>query len=253
MVRLILSGCNGKMGRVITQCAAERCDCQIVAGFDINTESQHGYPVYANPENCNIEADALIDFSHPSALEGVLAYAKAHHLPMVIATTGLSDEQIDAVKQAAQTIPVFFSGNMSLGISLLMELAQKAAAVLGNDFDVEILEKHHNRKIDAPSGTALMLADAVKQGLSYEPQYVFERHSVRQPRDKKEIGISSIRGGTIVGEHDVIFAGHDEVITLSHQAASKEIFAVGAINAALFLEKQQPGSYAMKDLVAAAD
>lgn len=252
MVRLIVSGCNGKMGRVITQCVAERCDCQIVAGFDINTESQHGFPVYANPENCSIEADALIDFSHPSALAGVLAYAKAHQLPAVIATTGLSEEQVEAVKQSAEAIPVFFSGNMSLGISLLMELAQKAAAVLGNDFDVEIVEKHHNRKIDAPSGTALMLADAVKQGLSYEPHYVYERHSVRQPRDKKEIGISAIRGGTIVGEHDVIFAGHDEVITLSHQSMSKEIFAVGAINAALFLTTQQPGYYAMKDLVAAA-
>ena len=252
MVRLIVSGCNGKMGRVITRCVAERCDCSIVAGFDINTESQHGFPVYANPENCQMEADALIDFSHPSALAGVLAYAKAHHLPAVIATTGLDPEQIEQVKAASDAIPMFFSANMSLGISLLMELVQKAAAVLGNDFDVEILEKHHNRKVDAPSGTALMLADAAKQGLPYAPEYVYERHSVRQPREKKEIGISAIRGGTIVGEHDVIFAGHDEVITLSHQAMSKEIFAVGAINAALFLTTQKPGYYCMKDLVEAA-
>lgn len=252
MVRLILSGCNGKMGRVITRSVADRCDCKIVAGFDINTESQHGFPVYAHPENCNVEADAIIDFSHPSALDGVLAYAKSHRLPVVIATTGLNAEQIEKVQQAASDVPVFFSANMSLGISLLMDLVQKAAAVLGNDFDVEILEKHHNRKVDAPSGTALMLADAVSQNLPYEPDYVYERHTAHHPRDKKEVGISSIRGGTIVGEHDVIFAGHDEVITLSHTAMSKEIFAVGAINAALFLTTQPAGSYCMKDLVAAA-
>lgn len=253
MVRLILSGCNGYMGRVITQCVAERCDCRIVAGFDINTESHQGYPVYANPENCQIEADAIIDFSHPSALNGVLAYAKAHHLPAVIATTGLSPEQVEQVKQASAEVPVFFSANMSLGISLLSELIQKAAAVLGNDFDVEIVEKHHNRKVDAPSGTALMLADAVSEALPYTPEYVYDRHSVRRPREKTEIGISAIRGGTIVGEHDVIFAGRDEVITLSHSAMSKEVFAVGSINAALFLTKQPAGYYCMKDLIAAAD
>ena len=213
MVRLILSGCNGKMGRVITACVAERCDCKIVAGFDINTESHAGYPVYANPANCMMEADVIIDFSHPSALDGVLAYAKDHRL---------------------------------------MELARKAAAVLGGDFDVEIIEKHHNQKLDAPSGTALMLADAVSEGLSYTPRYVYERHSVRQKRDKAEIGISSVRGGTIVGEHEILFAGHDELITLSHTALSKEIFGVGAINAALFLIGREPGMYCMADLVDAA-
>ncbi|MGI6264337.1 MAG: 4-hydroxy-tetrahydrodipicolinate reductase [Acutalibacteraceae bacterium] len=253
MTRLILSGCNGKMGRVITGCVEERCDCEIAAGFDINTESRHGFPVYANPANCGAEADAIIDFSHPAALEGVLAYAKAHRLPAVIATTGLSDEQVALVKQAAGEIPVFYSGNMSLGISLLTDLARRAAAVLGNDFDVEILEKHHNRKIDAPSGTALMLGEAVKEALPYEAEYVFDRHAVRRPRSKTEIGFSSVRGGTIVGEHDVIFAGRDEVLTLSHTAMSKEIFAVGAINAALFLIGKPAGLYAMKDLVAAAN
>ena len=250
MIRLILSGCNGKMGRVITACVAERCDCEIVAGFDINTESHAGFPVYANPANCSIEADVLIDFSHPSALSGVLAYAKAHHLPAVIATTGLSDEQIQSIRDASAVIPAFFSANMSLGINLLMELVKRAAAILGNDFDVEILEKHHNQKLDAPSGTAIMLADAAKEGLEYSPKYVYERHSVRKKREKEEIGFSSIRGGTIVGEHDVIFAGHDEIITLSHTAMSKEIFAVGAINAALFLSHQPAGYYNMADLVA---
>lgn len=252
MVRLIVSGCNGKMGRMITACVANRCDCEIVAGFDINTESAGGYPVYANPLNCDIQADAIIDFSHPSALSGVLSYAKAHKLPVVVATTGLSTEQIHAVKAASDEIPVFFSANMSLGISLLAELARKAAAVLGEDYDVEILEKHHNQKIDAPSGTALLLADSLKEALPYEAEYTFDRHEVRQKRDRKEIGFSSIRGGTIVGEHDVIFAGRDEVITLSHAAASKEVFAVGSINAALFLTQQPAGYYSMKDLVANA-
>ena len=252
MVRLIVSGCNGKMGRMINFCVANRCDCEIVAGFDINTESASGYPVYANPQNCDVEADAIIDFSHPSALDGVLAYAKTHNLPVVVATTGLSPEQIESVKAMADHVPVFFSANMSLGISLLAELARKAAAVLGGEFDIEILEKHHNQKIDAPSGTALLLADALKDALPYDAEYTYDRHSVRQKRDRKEIGFSSIRGGTIVGEHDVIFAGRDEVLTLSHSAASKEVFAVGAINAAIFLTEQSAGYYSMKDLVANA-
>ncbi len=252
MVRLILSGCNGKMGRMITSCVASRCDCEIVAGFDINTESFGGYPVFANPMNCDVQADAIIDFSHPSALEGVLKYADEHKLPVVVATTGLSADQIAAVQTMATRVPVFFSANMSLGISLLAELARKAAAVLGEDFDIEILEKHHNQKIDAPSGTALLLADALSESLSYQAEYVYDRHAVRQKRDHKEIGFSSIRGGTIVGEHDVIFAGRDEVITLSHSAASKEVFAVGAINAALFLIDKAAGYYSMADLVANA-
>ena len=252
MTRLILSGCNGKMGRMITSCVAARCDCEIVAGFDINTEAAAGFPVYANPLNCDVEADVIIDFSHPSALSGVLSYAKAHQLPVVVSTTGLSEDQIADVKATADNVPLFFSANMSLGISLLAELAKKAAAVLGQDFDIEILEKHHNQKIDAPSGTALLLADALSESLDYTPEYTFDRHAVRQKRDRKEIGFSSIRGGTIVGEHDVIFAGRDEVITLSHSAASKEVFAVGAINAALFLQGKAAGYYTMADLVAEA-
>ena len=167
----------------------------------------------------------------------------------MIATTGLSEEQIEQIRQTAKIIPVFFSANMSLGISLLCELAKKAAKVLGSDFDIEIVEKHHNRKVDAPSGTALMLADAVCEELEHQPQYIYDRHSRRAARSKNEIGIHSIRGGTIVGEHDIIFAGHDEVITLSHSAASKEVFAQGAVNAALFLVNQKPGLYNMGDLV----
>ncbi|MBQ9862004.1 MAG: 4-hydroxy-tetrahydrodipicolinate reductase [Clostridia bacterium] len=249
MTRIILSGCNGKMGKTIAQCAAARTDCEIVAGFDINTEAST-YPVFADPAACSVEADVIVDFSHPAMLDGVLAYAKAHKLPIVIATTGLSDNQLKAIQEASREIAVFSSANMSLGISLLAELAKKAASVLGTSFDVEIIEKHHNQKIDAPSGTALMLGDAVKEGLPYSPTYVFDRHAVRQKREPHEIGFSSIRGGTIVGEHDVLFAGHDECITLSHSATSKSVFAVGAINAALFLIGKSAGYYTMKELVA---
>ena len=249
MTKIILSGCNGKMGKTITACVAERDDCTIVAGFDINTSSP-GYPVFADPSLCNVEADVIIDFSHPAMLDAVLAYATAHTMPIVIATTGLSEQQNENIRQATAQTAVFSSANMSLGISLLAELAKKAAAVLGTSFDVEIIEKHHNQKIDAPSGTALMLGNAVKEGLPYEAEYVYDRHAVRQKRGAYEIGFSSIRGGTIVGEHDVLFAGHDECITLSHTATSKGVFATGAINAALFLVNKPAGYYTMKDLVA---
>ena len=250
MIRLIVCGCNGKMGRAVTACVKERCDCEIVAGFDRNTESNAGYPVYANPANCDAEADVLIDFSHPSALSGVLAYANEHRIPAVIATTGLSAEDLLTVQDAAKQVAIFSSANMSLGVSLLAELAKKAAAILGNSFDVEIIEKHHNQKIDAPSGTALMLAEAVSDGLSYAPKYVYDRQSVRTKRDPHEIGFSSIRGGTIVGEHEILFAGHDECLSLSHSAMSKEIFASGAVNAAAFLVGKPAGLYTMKDLLA---
>ncbi len=250
MNRLILCGCNGKMGRAVTACVNERCDCDIVAGFDRNTEASAGFPVYANPENCNVEADVLVDFSHPSALPGVLQYAKAHHIPVVIATTGLSEEDRLQLRDAAQHIAVFSSANMSLGVSLLAELAKKPAAVLGTAYDVEIIEKHHNQKIDAPSGTALMLADAVAEGLPYAPKPVYDRHAVREKRQQHDIGFSSIRGGTIVGEHEILFAGHDECISLSHMALSKEIFASGAVGAANFLVGKPAGYYTMKDLLA---
>ncbi len=249
MTHIILSGCNGKMGQTITAAVAARDDCEIVAGFDINT-APNTYPVFADPSACTIDADVIIDFSHPAMLNSVLAFAKEKALPIVIATTGLSEEQVSTIHDATAEIAVFSSANMSLGISLLAELAKKAAAILGTSFDVEIIEKHHNLKIDAPSGTALMLANAVKEGLPYEPEYVYDRHAVRQKRAPHEIGFSSIRGGTIVGEHDILFAGHDECITLSHSAASKGVFATGAVNAALFLVGKPAGYYTMKELVA---
>lgn len=250
MTRLIVCGCNGKMGRAVTACAKEQGDCEIVAGFDCNTESAAGYPVYANPQNCTVEADAIIDFSHPSALPHVLRYAQEHKLPAVIATTGLSDEDRLAITETAQHVALFFSANMSLGINLLAELAKKAAAVLGNSFDVEIIEKHHNQKIDAPSGTALLLADAIAEGLPYTPKAVYDRHTVREKRQPHEIGFSSVRGGTIVGEHEILFAGHDETVSLTHTAMSKEIFAASAVSAARFLVGKPAGLYTMKELLA---
>lgn len=247
-MKIILSGCNGKMGQVIARTVAERDGCEIVAGLDRVADSTGAFPVFATAD-IDVPADIIIDFSHPAMLQTVLTLAEGRHLPVIIATTGLSDEQLAAVRALSEKVPVFFSANMSIGVNLLSALVEKAAKVLGNDFDIEIVEKHHNQKVDAPSGTALMLADAAKAGLSFEPHYVYDRHSVRQKREKTEIGISSVRAGTIVGEHEVIFGGRDEVITLSHLAMSKEIFAVGALNAAAFLVGRPAGLYSMKDML----
>ncbi len=251
-MQILLSGCNGKMGHVVAQTAAEQKDVRIVAGFDIRTEASDGFPVFAEPDEFTGKADVLIDFSHPAFFSKALDFIQKRKIPAVFATTGLSPEQREQMKKAAETVPVFFSANMSLGVNVLMELCKKAASVLGESFDIEIVEMHHNQKIDAPSGTALMLANGISSVLPEEPQYVYDRHSRRQKREKREIGISSVRGGTIVGEHEVIFAGTDEVITLRHSAASKRIFAAGALNAARFLLSQKPGLYDMSHLVSSA-
>lgn len=250
MLRILLSGCNGAMGKVITNCVAERDDCKIVAGLDVNTADNGKYPIFGSADDINVKADVIIDFSHPSALSGVLKYALSTKTPAVISTTGLSEEQINSLHLASSQIPIFFSANMSLGVSLVSELVKKAASVLGANFDIEIIEAHHNKKIDAPSGTALMLADSVSKGLEYQPVYEYNRHAKREKRTKNEIGIHAVRGGTIVGEHEVIFAGNDEIITVSHSARSKSVFATGSINAALFLANKEPGMYSMKELVA---
>ncbi len=249
MKQIILSGCNGKMGHVISDIVMGRDDCTIVAGFDLNTQLQYDYPVYAKPSEYTGSGDVIIDFSHPSLLTALLDYAEEKKIPIVLATTGYSKAQLEEIHAAAQRLPVFFSANMSLGINLMVELAKKAASVLGGSFDIEIIEKHHNQKIDAPSGTALMIADAVSGVLSEKPQYVYDRHSQRKKRDKNEIGIHAIRGGTIVGEHDIMFAGRDEILTISHTAMSKEVFASGAVNAAVFMCGKAPGLYNMKDMV----
>ncbi len=249
MTNIILSGANGKMGRVITRLANEDKDCKIVAGVDISDFGENDYPVFKNFADIDVIADVVVDFSHPSVLSGLLEYAKEKKLPVIIATTGLTDEQRASLVEVSKEIPMFFSANMSLGINLIISLAKKATAILEGNFDIEIIEKHHNQKIDAPSGTALAIADAISDTLSTAPEYVYDRHSVRKKRDAKEIGIHSIRGGSIVGEHQVIFAGQDETIELKHQATSKEVFAVGAIAAAKFMNGKPVGFYTMDDLI----
>ena len=249
MTNIILNGCNGKMGSVITELVSHDNDCKIVAGFDINDFIKQDYPVYTDISKCTLKADVIIDFSHPSALDGLLKYALETKTAIIAATTGLSEEQKEMIVEASKQIPVFMSANMSLGINLLINLAKKAAMLLGNDFDIEIIEKHHNQKIDAPSGTALSIADEISSVLDNPPQYVYDRHNRRTKRAKNEIGLHAVRGGTIVGEHEVLFAGHNEVISLSHSAQSKEVFAAGAIRAAKFLKDKPSGYYSMTDLV----
>lgn len=235
------------MGRVIADIAAGREDCNIACGVDLNTQAYSDFTIFPTFEG--VWGDIIIDFSHPSALEGILNYAKKNKTPVVFATTGYSKEQIDLIHLASKEIPIFFSFNMSLGINLLLELSKRAASVLGENFDVEIIEKHHNQKLDAPSGTALMLADGLKEEYEKEYAYVYDRHLKRERRSSNEIGIHAIRGGTIVGEHEVIFSGRDEIISLSHSARSKEIFAVGAVNASVFLKNKEPGLYNMGSLL----
>lgn len=253
MTGILLSGCNGKMGKAVTKSVADSADCEIIGGIDIFNEALSGYPVFSTPakitNDITEKADVIIDFSNPAALSGLLEYAVKNSIPAVISTTGLSDAQINLIKDASKKIPVFFSANMSLGVNLVCELAKKAANVLGDAFDIEIIEMHHNQKIDAPSGTALMIADSIKEELDGDIKYEYDRHSKREKRTKKEIGIHAVRGGTITGEHQVIFAGLDEIITISHSARSKELFATGAISAAKFICGKPAGLYKMADML----
>lgn len=249
MTKVIITGANGKMGHVIQSVIAGRSDCEVVAGIDLNTEAANGFPVYSSIFDVKEQADVVIDFSNPVLIDDLLKFSQQTSISLVIATTGYSDKQKEKIKKAAESSPVFFTYNMSIGINLLASLAKKAEEILGSDFDVEIVEKHHNQKIDAPSGTALMLADAICEMTGEHMKYEYDRHSKREKRTKNEIGMHSVRGGTIVGEHDVIFAGRDEIITLSHSARSKEIFAVGAVNAAVFMKGKSAGLYDMKELI----
>lgn len=251
MIKAAIVGCNGKMGGFVAQAVRESAACEALFGVDAFGEGHDTFPVYKSFDEAAEPPDVIIDFSNPAALDGMLGYALRHRVPCVICTTGFSPEQLAQIEEAAKHIAVFCSGNMSLGINLLLALARQATKVLGSSFDIEIVEKHHNLKVDAPSGTALMIADAVSGALEKEPQYVYDRHAYRKKRSKNEIGIHSVRGGTIVGEHEVIFAGHDEVITLTHQAQSKEVFAVGAVNAAVFLAAQPAGMYDMEKMLGA--
>ncbi len=247
MVKILLNGCLGKMGQAVEACVNSRDDVMIIAGVDI-ADGERVYPVYTCFVDVEEQADVILDFSNPLVLDDMLDYAIGHNTPVIICTTGFSDAQVQKIKDAAKQIPVFYSGNMSLGINMLIELSKMAAKVLSNSFDVEIIEKHHNQKLDAPSGTAIMIADAISAEMK-DSQYVYDRHAYRKKREKDEIGIHSVRGGTIVGEHEVIFAGHDEVLSIKHQAQSKGVFAAGAVNAAVFIKDKPAGLYDMGDLL----
>ena len=251
MLKIGLCGCNGRMGKVITDIVSQKESMKIVAGFDAYAQKLADFPVYADPHEFTGICDVIIDFSNANSLETLLSYCTKTKTPVVICTTGHSKEQLAEIRKASAIIPVFRSGNMSIGINLMMDLLRKAASVLGDSYDVEITERHHNQKLDAPSGTALMLADAVSEALPYDADYVYDRHERREKRPAHEIGIHSIRGGTIVGEHEVLFAGRDELIEIRHVALSREVFAVGAVDAAAFLGMQkQPGMYDMSDVIA---
>ncbi len=249
MVKAIMNGCGGAMGRVITDIIANDEAIEIVAGVDMNTDISVGYPVYKTLEECP-QADVIIDFSVAKATDGVLAYCEATKTPLVLCTTGLSEEQLANVKKVSETSAVLRSANMSVGINLLLKVLKDVAPVLADaGFDIEILEKHHNRKLDAPSGTAIALADSINESLDNAYHYKYDRTSERVKRDKKEIGIQAVRGGTIVGEHDIIFAGQDEVITFNHTAYSRAIFGKGAVQAAKFLAGKGAGMYDMSDVI----
>ena len=248
-MKLILCGCNGRMGRVITELCSSQDDLTIVAGVDAVPEKRASYPVYADVREFSGEADCLVDFSNPAALDAILSYCLEHRTPAVLATTGYSESQLAIIAEASRSIPLFRSANMSLGVNVLQALVKTAVKLLGDGYDIEIVEKHHNQKLDAPSGTAIMLADAAAEARSVQSEYVYERQSVRKKRETQQIGISSVRGGTIVGVHEVLFAGHDEVLELTHTAQSRGIFASGALKAARFLVGCKPGLYSMADLV----
>lgn len=248
MIKAVLSGCNGAMGRTITEAAKNFKNIDIVYGFD-REDVGAPYPTVTDFSQINDKVDVVIDFSHPSVLEPELDFCLKNSVPVVLASTGYSKEQIEQIMTAAQSIPIFYTANMSLGVNLMDALCRQAAKVLADQFDIEIIEKHHNQKVDAPSGTALLLADGINEALSEPYTYEFDRHSKRKKREKQEIGISSVRGGTIVGEHTVLFAGNNECIEIKHTAFSKTVFANGALNAAGWLVSQPVGLYDMKNFL----
>ena len=251
MTNIIMLGCNGRMGQMITDIVAKDDEAQIVAGIDIVNNRENPYPVFTDIKDCDVKADAIIDFSSANGFEERMDYAVDKQIPIIVCSTGLSDEQLDYLKEASKKVAVLKSANMSLGVNLLIKLVKEAAKKLATEgFDVEIVEKHHNQKLDAPSGTALALADAIKEVAGDEYYYKYDRSQEHKKRDPKEIGISAVRGGTIVGVHDVIFAGEDEVIEFTHTAYSKSVFAKGAIEAAKFLAGKPAGMYDMTDVIA---
>ena len=252
MVRAIMHGCNGAMGQVISGIAEKDEEISIVAGIDMRTEQKSDYPVFASLKDCDVEADVVIDFSNAAAVDELLDWCAEKKMPVVLCTTGLSEVQLAKVEETAEKTAVLRSANMSLGINMLLKLLKEAAQILAPaGFDIEILEKHHNQKLDAPSGTALALADSMNEALNEKYAYVYDRSRERKKREKYEIGISAVRGGNIVGEHEVIFAGQDEVIEFKHTAYSKAVFAKGAVQAAKFLAGKPAGFYDMSDVIQA--
>ncbi len=251
MTNIILRGCNGKMGNVITQMVSEDENAIIVAGIDLTLNKESKYPIFYSFKQCNVDADVIIDFSSPVNVREMIDFAIERGIGIVLCTTGFSKEDQLLIEEASKSIPILRSANMSLGINLILKLVKEATEVLADSgFDIEIVEKHHNKKVDAPSGTALALADAINEALANPYEYVYDRTNIRAPREKREIGISAVRGGTIVGEHEIIFAGSDEVIEIKHTAYSKAIFAKGAIQAAKFLPGKAAGIYSMNNVVA---
>ena len=250
MVKIIMHGCNGHMGQVISGIVKKDPDAEIVAGIDIADQGKNSYPVFTDIDTCQVEADAIIDFSSAKATDKLLEYSAARQIPVVLCSTGLSEEQLAKVEETSKKVAVLKSANMSLGINTLLKLVQDAAKVLATaGFDMEIVEKHHRLKVDAPSGTALALADSINEAMDNKYHYVYDRSQKREKRDDKEIGISAVRGGTIVGEHEIIFAGQDEVIEFKHTAYSKAIFGKGAVEAAKFLAGKPAGRYDMSDVI----
>ena len=250
MVKIIMHGCNGHMGQVISDIVEKDPDAEIVAGIDIADQGKNSYPVFTDIDACQVEADAIIDFSSAKATDKLLEYSAARQIPVVLCSTGLSQEQLAKVEETSRKVAVLKSANMSLGINTLLKLGQDAARVLAAaGFDMEIVEKHHRLKLDAPSGTGLALADSINEAMDNQYHYVYDRSQKREKRDDKEIGISAVRGGTIVGEHEIIFAGQDEVIEFKHTAYSKAIFGKGAVEAAKFLAGKPAGRYDMSDVI----
>ena len=250
MVKIIMHGCNGHMGQVISGIVEKDPDAEIVAGIDIADQGKNSYPVFTDIDACQVEADAIIDFSSAKATDKLLEYSAARQIPVVLCSTGLSQEQLAKVEETSRKVAVLKSANMSLGINTLLKLVQDAAKVLAAaGFDMEIVEKHHRLKLDAPSGTALALADSINEAMDNQYHYVYDRSQKREKRDDKEIGISAVRGGTIVGEHEIIFEGQDEVIEFKHTAYSKAIFGKGAVEAAKFLAGKPAGRYDMSDVI----
>ena len=250
MIKVLMHGCNGKVGQTISRIISGHEGIELTAGVDPYLDVPNHFPVFNNINDCDLPVDVIIDFSTAKAVVPMLQYAINKKIPAVVCTTGLSPDDMAYVEDASKIIPVFFSANMSLGVNLLIALAKRATEILSDSsFDIEIIEKHHNQKIDAPSGTALAIADAINETLDHTYSYCYDRSTIREKRPKKEIGIHSVRGGTIVGEHEILFAGNDEFISLTHQATSKEVFGVGAIKAAKFLAHKGPGLYNMEHLL----